>query len=93
MKTHKSTTKRVKRNPAAARKKMKTARRVPRRQTHTHTPFNPAAVFPTLRKHMLVDGFDLVIDLQRSKGSFIVDARDGKLYLDFFTFMCLRPSD
>ena len=45
----------------------------------------------TLRKHMLVDGFEIVIDLKRSKGAYIVDARDGKRYLDFFTFVASHP--
>ncbi len=51
----------------------------------------PGAVLPTLRKHMLVDGFEIVIDLKKSKGTYIVDAKDGKLYLDFFTFVASSP--
>ena len=51
----------------------------------------PHRVFSTLRKHMLVDGFDLVIDLRKSCGSRIVDARNGKRYLDFFTFFGSSP--
>ena len=35
---------------------------------------------------MLVDGFDMVLDLERSRGSQLVDARDGTTYLDLFTF-------
>ncbi|MCI0707428.1 MAG: L-lysine 6-transaminase [Ignavibacteriae bacterium] len=35
---------------------------------------------------MQVDGFDLVVDLKRSKGSYIYDSRYNKRYLDFFTF-------
>ncbi len=50
-----------------------------------------ALAIPTLRKHMLVDGFDIVIDLKKSKGSYIVDAKDGKSYLDFFTFVASSP--
>ena len=48
-------------------------------------------VLPTLGKHMLVDGFDIVVDLKKSQGSFIVDAKDGKRYLDFFTFVASSP--
>jgi len=48
-------------------------------------------VLPGLRKHMLVDGFEIVLDLKRSKGAYIVDARDGKRYLDFFTFVASNP--
>ena len=51
----------------------------------------PSNVIPTLQKHMLVDGFDVVVDLKRSGGSYIVDARNGKRYLDFFTFVASSP--
>lgn len=55
------------------------------------TSKNPVKVLPTevhstLSKHMLVDGFDLVVDLKRSQGSHIYDSRYNKRYLDFFTF-------
>ncbi len=56
-----------------------------------HTIVPPNQVFPTLAKHMLVDGFDIVIDLKRSRGSYLVDARNGKRYLDFFTFVASSP--
>jgi L-lysine 6-transaminase len=46
----------------------------------------PHHVLPTLREHLLVDGFDLVLDLDRSQGAELVDARDGTTYLDLFTF-------
>ena len=55
----------------------------------TTTP--PDRTLPTLSKHILVDGFDIVIDLKRSHGSYIVDAKDGKEYLDFFTFVSSSP--
>jgi len=35
---------------------------------------------------MLADGFDFVLDLSRSHGSTLVDARNGCEYLDLFTF-------
>ena len=56
-----------------------------------HTAVPPAQVLPSLAKHMLVDGFDIIIDLKKSQGSYIVDARDGKRYLDFFTFVASLP--
>ena len=43
-------------------------------------------VLPTLRRHVLVDGYDLVLDLDRSRGSTLVDARTGAEFLDMFTF-------
>ncbi|MBI2620411.1 MAG: L-lysine 6-transaminase [Ignavibacteriales bacterium] len=55
------------------------------------TTKNPVKVLPTevhntLSRHMLVDGFDLVVDLKRSQGSYLYDSRFNKRYLDFFTF-------
>lgn len=46
----------------------------------------PADVHTTLARHLLVDGFELVLDPERSRGSWLVDARDGTAYLDLFTF-------
>ncbi len=39
-----------------------------------------------LRASLLVDGFDLVLDLERSHGRRLVDHRDGTTYLDMFGF-------
>jgi L-lysine 6-transaminase len=50
------------------------------------TPVSATAVHDVLRKHLLVDGFELVLDLEASQGSTLVDARDGTPYLDLFTF-------
>jgi L-lysine 6-transaminase len=49
-------------------------------------PVTPADVHALLGEHLLVDGFDLVLDLRRSQGSTLVDERDGTAYLDLFTF-------
>lgn len=51
----------------------------------------PEQVMDVLRKHMLVDGFDIVFDLKRSKGSYVFDARRKKYFLDFFTFFASSP--
>lgn len=59
--------------------------------TDTMTAVPADRVLPTLAKHMLVDGFDIVVDLKNSSGSYIVDAKDGKRYLDFFTFVASSP--
>ena len=42
-------------------------------------------VHETLGKHMLADGMDPVIDLQSSHGSWLVDGKDGREYLDLFS--------
>src|ERR1041385_7631376 len=63
---------------------------------HSHRKFEqvkiaPTKVHETLNKHMLADGFDLVVDLKKSQGSWIEDARSGKRFLDFFTFFGSSP--
>lgn len=55
------------------------------------TAIAPGEVLSTLSRHILVDGFEIVIDLKKSSGSYIVDAKDGKRYLDFFTFVASSP--
>ena len=49
-------------------------------------PVTPATVHDVLRRSLLVDGFNMVLDLDASSGSRLVDARDGTAYLDLFTF-------
>lgn len=46
----------------------------------------PDRVHDVLRASVLTDGMDLVLDLEASRGSVLVDARDGSRYLDMFTF-------
>ncbi len=51
----------------------------------------PDRVHETLRRHLLVDGFDLVLDTYASRGSWLVDARDGARHLDLFSFFASAP--
>ena len=51
----------------------------------------PDRVHETLRRHLLVDGFDLVLDTHASRGSWLVDARDGARHLDLFSFFASAP--
>ena len=48
-------------------------------------------VHSTLAKKMLVDGFEFVLDLNRSRGLTIVDEKNGDEYLDFFSFFASSP--
>jgi L-lysine 6-transaminase len=48
-------------------------------------------VRPTLQRFQLVDGFQLVVDLQRSHGSWLVDAASGRAFLDCFTCFASLP--
>lgn len=51
----------------------------------------PANVHNTLAKYMLADGFDIVLDLQNSRGIHLVDEKTGDTYFDFFTFFASSP--
>ncbi|MDZ4712835.1 MAG: L-lysine 6-transaminase [bacterium] len=55
------------------------------------TDINPQNVQSTLKKFMLVDGFDITIDLKRSKGAYLYDSKHDKKLLDFFTFVASNP--
>lgn len=52
---------------------------------------NPHDARQVLDRRALADGFDLVVDLDASSGSTLVDARDGRPYLDMFTFFASLP--
>ena len=51
----------------------------------------PNDVHDSLRAHVLVDGYDMVLDTAASQGSWLVDARTGDRYLDVFTFYASSP--
>jgi L-lysine 6-transaminase len=48
-------------------------------------------VFPILRDNILVDGFHVVIDLEKSHGSVIADALEDKEYLDCYGYFATLP--
>jgi L-lysine 6-transaminase len=54
--------------------------------TTAYPSIAPSEVHDAIARHMLADGYELVLDLARSHGSTLVDARDGSEYLDLFTF-------
>jgi L-lysine 6-transaminase len=51
----------------------------------------PAEVHSVLSRHMLADGYDIVMDLKKSKGSWVFDSRSGRFILDFFTNFASCP--
>lgn len=52
---------------------------------------NPKEVHNVLKKHILADGFDFVLDLEKSSGPYLYDSKYDKKYLDFFTFFASNP--
>src|SRR6266702_4173310 len=51
----------------------------------------PSEVHERLAEHLLVDGYRLVLDAERSHGSWLVDARDGREFLDLYTHFASAP--
>jgi L-lysine 6-transaminase len=51
----------------------------------------PKNVVSELEKHILVDGFKIVIDLEKSRGSRLVDAPTGRSFIDLYSFYASQP--
>lgn len=51
----------------------------------------PSQVHKTIGTCMLADGQPIVVDLERSHGSYLVDAITGSEYIDFFAYFASMP--
>jgi L-lysine 6-transaminase len=70
--------------------------RAPRRATPARKPAGApriaaADVHGVLAQHLLVDGYDLVLDLEKSKGRRLWDAKGKRWYLDLFSCFATLP--
>src|SRR5438477_11041547 len=54
-------------------------------------PIPPQQVIAELEKHILVDGFKLVFDVEKSRGSCFVDAASGRELIDLYSFYASQP--
>jgi L-lysine 6-transaminase len=52
---------------------------------------SPQEVIAELERHILVDGFKLVFDLEKSRGSKFVDAANGRELIDLYSFYASQP--
>lgn len=52
---------------------------------------HPGEVHERLGRHVLTDGFKLVLDPLASRGSWIVDARTSEKFLDLYSFFASAP--
>lgn len=59
--------------------------------TDSRVHVQPSEVHSVLSRHMLADGYEIVMDLRKSKGSWVFDARRGRNILDFFTNFASCP--
>jgi L-lysine 6-transaminase len=51
----------------------------------------PGDVHAVLARHLLVDGYDIVLDLEKSQGRRLWDARGQRWLLDTFSFFATLP--
>ena len=59
--------------------------------TVTKTEMSPQDVLDVLARHILVDGYHVVMDVERSRGSYLYDARSDRMLLDFYTNFATYP--
>jgi L-lysine 6-transaminase len=52
---------------------------------------SPQEVIAELERHILVDGFKLVFDVEKSRGSRFVDAATGRELIDLYSFYASQP--
>ncbi|MCD6462042.1 MAG: L-lysine 6-transaminase [Thermoplasmata archaeon] len=52
---------------------------------------SPKEVHEIIGRHMLADGFDMVVDFPKSRGPRLYDARNERYLLDFFSFFASMP--
>src|SRR5436309_6963655 len=51
----------------------------------------PSSVLETIEQHVLLDGFKIVIDLEKSRGSYLYDAASGRRLIDLYGFFGSMP--
>src|SRR5437870_13407220 len=57
----------------------------------TSASISPQEVIAELERHILVDGFKLVFDPQKSRGSRFADAASGRELIDLYRFYASQP--
>lgn len=60
-------------------------------RTQAKARLAPNDVHASLAKHMLVDGYDIVLDLEKSQGRRLWDSRGNRAYLDLFSCFATLP--
>src|SRR5437867_6124293 len=63
----------------------------PKREFAPSASVAPDRVVPELERHVVLGGFRIVVDLQKSHGCYLVDAATGRELLDFYSFYGSMP--
>src|SRR5438067_6287139 len=51
----------------------------------------PSSVLETIEQHVLLDGFKIVVDLEKSRGSYLYNAVDNRRLIDLYGFFGSMP--
>src|SRR5438093_12496416 len=51
----------------------------------------PSKVLETIEQHVLLDGFKVVVDLDKSRGSYLYNAVDDRRLMDLYVFFGSMP--
>src|SRR5438874_13244217 len=60
-------------------------------KSRSRQPISPSMVLDTIEQHILLDGFKLVVDLDKSRGSYLHNAVDGRRLIDLYGFFGSMP--
>src|SRR5438067_12629075 len=60
-------------------------------RSRTKEPKNESSVLDIIGQHVLLDGFRVVIDLEKSRGSYLYDAASGRRLIDLYGFFGSMP--
>ena len=52
---------------------------------------SPSTVLDTIERHVLLDGFKIVVDLEKSRGSYLYNAVDDRRLIDLYGFFGSMP--
>ncbi len=52
---------------------------------------SPSTVLDTIERHVLLDGFRIVVDLEKSRGSYLYNAVDDRRLIDLYGFFGSMP--
>src|SRR5262245_32628495 len=63
----------------------------PKKSSRAADLVTPQEVIAELEKHILTDGFKLVFDVEKSRGSHFVDAATGRELIDLYGFYASQP--
>src|SRR3954453_7079790 len=60
-------------------------------KSKTKKAIDVSRVLNVLEEHILLDGFKIVVDLEKSSGSYLVDAATGHRLIDLYGFFGSMP--